>query len=279
LPAPIAGDRALSYGQPGGPRAPDNAPLFDANAFLGVLPPALRPPGAPEDVAGLLATMDAYGARRALVTHTLAKWHHPPAGNARLTEELSGHARLTPCWVVLPAATGEVPPEEAQVAALLAAGARAARLCPVLHRLSLEPWEVDPLLGALAARRVPLLFDFDNTHWSEPRPWAALERACRTHPHLPVVLLREPQANLRTLFPLLDRCPNLLLETSYLQAHDGLALLAERFGAHRLVFGTGSPVWDPGLPVTGLTYAGLAPADLEAVGGGTLRALLDGCLV
>jgi predicted TIM-barrel fold metal-dependent hydrolase len=247
--------------------------------LLGVLPAALRPFGAPEDVAGLLAAMDAYGLGRALATYTLAKWHHPPAGNARLLEEIAGRDRLTACWVVLPAATGEVPPEEEQVAELLAAGARAARLCPAAHRLSLEPWEVDPLLAALAARRVPLLLDFDNTHWSEPRPWAAIERACRTHPHLPVVLLRESQANFRTLFPLLDRCPSLVLETSYLQAHDGLALLVERFGAHRLVFGTGAPVWDPALPVTGLAYAGLAPPDLAAVAGGTLQALLDGCLV
>ena len=53
---------------------------------------------------------------------------------------------------------------------------------------------------------------------------------------------------------------------------------AERFGPHRLIFGTGLPVWDPALPVTGLTYAGLAPDALAAVAGGTLTALLDGCL-
>jgi predicted TIM-barrel fold metal-dependent hydrolase len=92
-------------------------------------------------------------------------------------------------------------------------------------------------------------------------------------------LLREPQANLRTRFALLDRCPNLIVETSYLQAHDGLALLVERWGAHRLVFGTGLPLWDPGLPITGLTYAGLAATDFAAVAGGTLQALLEGCLV
>jgi predicted TIM-barrel fold metal-dependent hydrolase len=254
------------------------ARLFDANVWLGVLPPSVRPPDAPEDVPALLAAMDGYGLARALVTHSAAKWHHPPTGNARLAEATAGQDRLLACRVVLPAATGEVAAEERQVADLLAAGARAARLCPAAHRLSLEPWEVDPLLGALAERRVPLLLDLDNSHWSAARPWASIERACRAHPRLPVVLLREPQANLRTLFPLLDRCPNLIVETSSLQAHDGLALLVRRWGAHRLVFGTGLPQWDPGLPITGLTYAGLAPADLAAVAGGTLQALLDGCL-
>jgi predicted TIM-barrel fold metal-dependent hydrolase len=251
--------------------------VFDANAMVGPL--ARRPPGAPEDVEALCAVLDEYGIDRALVTHTYAKWHFPPAGNERLMREIEGSARLAACWVVLPAGTGEVPSEAEQVERLLAAGARAARLCPVAHGLTLEPWALDRLLGALAERRVPLLLDMDNNHWSEARPWRFLEWACRTFPHLPLVLLREPQANLRTLFPLLDRCPNLVVETSYFQVHDGIALVAERWGAHRLVFGTGLPIWDPGLPVAGLTYAGLSADDLAAVAGGTLQSLMDGCLV
>src|SRR5207249_5503335 len=106
--------------------------------------------------------------------------------------------------------------------------------------------------------------DMDNVHWSEARPWPFVARACRTFPDLPLVLLREPQANLRTLFPLLDRCPNLVIETSYFQVHDGIALVAERWGAGRLVFGTGLPSWDPGLPLAGLRFAGLSDADYAA---------------
>lgn len=248
--------------------------LFDSTALVGPL--NQRPPGAPEDVPALLATMDHYGLSRALVTHTVAKWHDPMTGNARLMRELAGHTQLVACWVVLPSATGETPPEEEQVAHLLAAGARAARLCPAAHRLQLAPWVIDPLLGALAQRRVPLLLDFDTRHWSEELPWAGIERVARAYPALPIVLVRQGQADFRTLFPLLDRCPNLVVETSYLQGHDAIRPLVERWGAHRLVFGTGLPLWDPALPITGLTYAGLLPDDLRAVAGGTLQRLLEG---
>jgi hypothetical protein len=248
--------------------------LFDANVLLG--PQPRQPPGAPENMPALLATMDEFGISRALVAHTYAKWHDPAEGNARLMRELAGEPRLASCWIVLPAVTGEVPPEPDQVARLLDAGARAARLCPAAHRLSLEPWEIDPLLVALATFRVPLLLDCDNVHWGEARPWRFIEYAARAYPDLPLVLLREPQASLRTLLALLERCPNVIVETSYFQAHDGIALLAERFGAHRLVFGTGLPVFDPGLPVAGLLYAGLPPEALAAVAAGTLEQLLAG---
>ncbi len=260
------------------PRAtgPESLPgLFDANVMLGPCPRRLT--NALEDVPSLLATMDASGIQRALVTHAVAKWHDPATGNQRLVEELAGQDRLVGCWVVLPSHTGEVPSESEQVSQLLAAGVRAARLCPVTHRLSLEPFEIDPLLAALAERQVPLLLDFDNRHWSEPRPWSFLERACRGHSDLPVILLREPQGNLRTLYALLDHCPNLYLETSYLQGHDAIQLIVERWGAQRLVFGSGLPVWDPALPITGLSYAGLSPSDRSAVSSGTLDGLMEGC--
>ena len=248
--------------------------FFDANVLLGPLPK--RPLGAPEDVAGLLATMDDYGIARALVTHADAKWRDVAPGNARLTREIADQERLVPCFTVLPSSTGEVPPEPEQVGQLLAAGARAARLCPVEHRLSLESWEIGPLLGALAERRVPLLLDLDNVHWSEPRPWHFIESACREHPELPIVLLRESQSRFRTLFALLDRCDNLYVETSYLQGHDAINLMVGRWGAHRLIYGSGMPIFDPGLPITGVTYAGLSPDDLAAVSGGSLLRLLEG---
>jgi predicted TIM-barrel fold metal-dependent hydrolase len=229
-------------------------------------------------VPGLLAAMDDFGIARALVTHTLAKWHDPVTGNDRLAREIAGQDRLTACRVVLPAATGEVPPETEQVDELLSSGARAARLCPVAHRLSTEPWELEPLLEALAGRRVPLLLDFDNVHWSEARPWRFIEWSCRAYPELPVVLLREAMGFFRTLFPLMDRCPNLVVEMSYLQGHDALRRMVDRWGAGRFVFGTGMPIYDPGMPIAGLAYAGLSPEAFAAVAGGTLRGLMEGCL-
>ena len=91
--------------------------LFDANVFLG--PIFLRHDDTPDDVPRLLAAMDENGISRALVTHGLAKWQHPAAGNKLVIEETKGIDRLVPCWVVMPSVTGELPPERELVAELL----------------------------------------------------------------------------------------------------------------------------------------------------------------
>jgi hypothetical protein len=251
--------------------------LFDSNVFLGPIP--LRHDDTPDDVPRLLAVMDGNGISRALVTHGLAKWQHPAIGNRLVIEETKGVDRLAPCWVVMPSIAGEMPPEREQVAQLLDSGARAARLCTGINRLTLEPWELDTLLEALAERRVPLFLDSNIRHWSEPRPWAFIEWACRTYPTLPLVLLREPPANFRTLFTLMERYPNLYLETSYMQGHDAIALIAGRWGAERLIFGTGLPVWDPGMAITGLTYASFSVEERDTVAAGSLQRLIDNCIV
>ena len=251
--------------------------LFDVNVSLGPVPQ--RPPGAPVDAAGLLALLDEYDIGRALVSHTVAKWHHPTDGNERLLEAIAGEPRLAPCWVVMPAATGEVPPETEQVAQLLAAGARAARLCPKTHGLVLEPWVIAPLAEALAAKRVPVLLDFDNAHYSEPRHWDFIAWLLEAYPDLPVILLRQSHADFRVLFPLMNRSPNLYVETSYLGGHSALIELVERYGAERFIFGTGLPVFEPALPITTLSYGGLDPAARAGIAGKSLQRLLDGCLV
>ena len=251
--------------------------LFDVNVSIGPLPQ--RPPGSPVDAASLLALLDAYDISRALVASTVAKWHDPTEGNERLLQAIDGEPRLSPCWVVMPAATGEVPPETEQVEQLLAAGARAARLCPKTHLLVLEPWVIEPLAQALADKRVPVLLDFDNAHYSEPRHWDFIAWLLAAFPDLPVILLRQSHADFRVLFPLLDRSPNLYVETSYLGGHSALLELVERFGAERFIFGTGLPVFEPALPITTLSYGGLDRAARAEIAGVSLQRLLDNCLV
>lgn len=248
--------------------------LFDSNCLLGrrtVHTSSLRQP---TDTAALLAEMDRLGIAEALVCHATAIDGHPAEGNRRLLAETADQPRLHPCWVLLPS-SGEMPPPDALVGQMRAHGVRAARLCPQVHHYRVEEPTVGDLCAALAKARIPLLLDYSIAHWSsETLDWAALDTLCARFPELPFVVLGESLGAPRKLFPFWRRHPNLYLDTSYYQVHQGLSEIAERFGAERLLFGTGLPARAPGGPLMQLRYDFLTDADREAIAGGNLRRLL-----
>jgi predicted TIM-barrel fold metal-dependent hydrolase len=249
--------------------------LFDVNCFLGrraIHTPLPLPTTVPE----LLAEMDRLGIAEALVTHNMALDGHPWEGNQRLMREIAGQPRLHPCWMLLPT-TGEMPPPTRLVAEMRAQGVRAARMCPIQHRYLFTEANVGDLLAALEAARIPLIVDFGMMAWSEEKTdWRSLDDLCMRHPNLPLIVVGEGMAAPRRVYPLWQRHRNLLLETSYYQVHQGLSDIAERFGADKLLFGSGLPTREAGAPLMQLRYDFLSDADREAIGGGNLRRLLRG---
>lgn len=245
-------------------------PLFDANAMVGKFPTADL---AYHTANGLGAELDRLGIARALVFHALA-WHHDPAtGNRRLITELDGDARLAPCWVMLPPTTGEIGTPDEFLAALDRHGVRAVRTFPRDHGYRLAGPDCAPLLARLAARCVPLLVDLEQSSWDE------IEAVAGAHPDLPMIVCRTGYRALRTLAGLLERRANIFLDLSYFATHQGVEWIATRFGAGRLIFGTGQPVADAGGALTRLLYSELDEPSLAAVGAGNLESLLEGtCL-
>lgn len=220
--------------------------LFDANCSLGHSGTRVGPVTAPQ----LEEALDRVGITQALVTHSHAVEYDPREGNALLGRELAGHPRLQGCWVVMPPFTGEMPEPQALVEELISSGARAARLYP--KRVGpLREWVYGGLFGALEARRVPLLVDFELAHWGghmQGIDWDGLDWALSSYPQLPVVLLRVGQAVDRMLLPFLDRHPNLYLEMSYYIGSGALERTAGRWGQSGCCLAPVSPSMLPAPP-------------------------------
>ncbi len=249
--------------------------FFDVNCRLG--PSDFSVPGSPTSVPALFEEMDRLGIGEALVFHANASGYAPAAGNQELVQALRGQSRLSGCWIVLPHHTGEMAAPRDLVREALSEGIRTVRLLPRLHRFSLAEWSADELLGQLEEHRIPVLLDFGRTHWAEDVvDYGQVTRICATFPALPLVLMREGIASLRYLYPLLERFANLHLDISYFQASGGLADVTRRFGARRLLFGTGLPEYSGGPAVAMLCYADLSIEDKRRIAGDNLRDLLSG---
>lgn len=245
---------------PGSSPAESVYDLIDCHAFVGRLPDADVGSG---DVASLVARMDQLGIRSAVVAHTMAWLHEPVAGNTTLLEQIADEPRLRPAWVGLPDSCGEVPPPGEFVAEARRHHVVAVRLYPSDHGYALTSPDSLELLDALAAARLPLLVDAEQTSYAE------IEAVASARPELPVVVGRTGYRMLRTLAGVLARTSNVHVDLSYLGSHLGLEWLVERYGMSRVLFGTGMPVRDGADAVTRLLWSELSDEAVAAVGGRT----------
>jgi hypothetical protein len=259
------------------PETTSTLPLLDCNVWIGRGVGGGPAGGRAPTAQSLLAEMDRIGVREAAVYHIVARQHAPSIGNKRALTELAGHERLHPVAVVLPAHTGEAPPPDELVAELVADDVRLVRMFPAFeagsHRFALREWVAGDLLGALEDGGIPLLLDFGLFRRTEP-PWDDIIEVCANHPRLPVILIDIQGRNNRTLYPLLARHTGLLVQTAGFNVHRGIEDFTSRFGAHRLVFGSGFPTGSMGAARFQLERADISDEDRSLIGSGNIRALM-----
>ncbi len=94
------------------------------------------------------------------------------------------------------------------------------------------------------------------------------------HPELPVILTGTGYRAARVLYPLFSRHKNLRVEISSYVVNEGLREVAAKFGAGRLLYGSNAPDVCMEEALGTLNFSGLGDADMAAVAGGNLRALL-----
>lgn len=222
------------------------------------------------DRADLLAEMARLGVTGAIVRHRKAYEAGPVPGNRALWDEVRGYAELLPAPFVTP--DGEEPAFDPAVAIaqMRVAGAKVCWTDPRAEEFSLLPWCSGPLYEVLAARRMPLLLEYDKT--SADELFVILEN----FPELRLILLNVPRLGRnRLIYPLLQRFSNLWLCLSHTYSvHQGIEDLVRVFGPYRWVFGLGYPQAEGGAAIAGLTYARLSSEAQEAIAYGNIERLL-----
>ena len=244
----------------------DLIPFFDANCMIG-----RRVAPRPETnltTEQMVEEMARLGIGRALAVHAYAKEYDPRTGNERATEACLKLSTLIPCYVLLPEQTGEMPGGDALIRYLADGGARAARLYPKEHSYGLGETWCGGLFGTLEEAGAPVLIDFDQASWLE------LDGALTAHPDLNLIVVRTGYRVDRWVYPMLRRHRGLRLETENYVPHGALEAVTERFGAERLVFGSGMPVWDAGGAMSHVLYADVDEGAKRKIAGGNLEGLL-----
>ena len=251
-------------------------PLFDLNVYVGK--PTRPAAGEWYDTANaLLAELDSYGIAKAVVTPSAARQAHPDVGNPETLRLTDSSDRLVPAWSFVPS-VGRASDAERVLEAALAAGARILRYYPNEYFATFTANAIGDFLERLEERRVPLFVDF-STEASGSQfqtDWENLIAVCRAFPGLPVITSEFRIRSNRMLFRALALCGNLRVCTSAVWLYKNIDFIVNEFGAHRLLFGTNIPGFDPAIPIAMLRFAEISDDARRAIAGGNLEALVAG---
>ncbi len=232
--------------------------LFDANVRVGHSGVygelALEAPA-------LLAEMDRFGIKQALVSHFTAEEYDAAEGNRTLARDLHDcPERLVPAWSVLPD-PASIEKLDDPIAVRLSFGIRK-------HNFSWAPWCCGELYEYLEQHAILTVMAREDLEWD------SLARLLENFPRMTILLLETGYRADRYLFPLLKRYSNLYFDTSTYVAHRQLESFVERFGPERVVFGSRLPLYTPAAALGVLATARISDEARLAIAGGTLRRLL-----
>jgi hypothetical protein len=239
--------------------------FFDCNAAFG--PYRTRVFRFSRTADELLEEMHFSNIDRALVYHTTMRFDHPLVGNERVIAETAGRSRLVPTWSLLPSQTGEQPPIDELLRNMQKHNVRALRLFPDDHRYFCDEITWGDQLAVYSERRIPLFVR------------ASLDKVAqllRSFPDLIVVTASQGSNPLdRYAWPLVEKYPHLMFETSGYIVDGGIEEFCKRYSATRLVFGSGYPDNSSGAAMLALAHAEISDAERQAIAADNLTRLLE----
>lgn len=243
--------------------------FFDCNAFLGR--PAVREIWQPATAEMMLAEMDFCGVEKALVFHAAQIDAGPFPGNELLAEAIRLHPRLYGCWALLPNQAHEFPPFHEFLAAMQAARVCALRVFPTTHHFLLNAQAMGGWLEPMERLHVPLFLSVTNG-----ADWQIAYDMLAEFSNLVCVLCDHGcWGEDRRFRPLIERYPNVYIDTAQYLLDGGIEAFVRDYGPTRMLYGSGFPRSHHGGMMLALRHAQITEEDKQAIAAGNLERILS----
>lgn len=247
--------------------------FFDSNVFIGR--PITGIANSVETAGELLSEMDDLKISKALVWHVDQFGYSPKLGNQLVGDLVRESDRLWGCWTLLPHQTDEI------IHTDFFKNMKHNRICalrafPEHHNYLLNRQVFGGFLDEVVERRIPLLLTMSGI--TSGTTWPAAYKLLEDYPKLTCILCNTGVwLTDRYTRPLLENYPNVYLETSLVSlGARALEGIVAKYGAGRLVFGSGFPLGYPQAPMLQLLHAEISDEDKMAIASGNLEHILAG---
>jgi len=243
--------------------------FLDVNCSVGFS--AAGPSWQGADLALTVEELERAGCEGAVITH-LAQWEtSAQRGNELVAQATAAYPQLHGCWCVLPECTGETPPPAEVFSRMAANRIGLLKIAPMAHLFVACGLSVGGYLQECVDRRVPLLVSVKYD-----MEWKDLYGLLAEFPDLLVIVTDHGcWGEDRYFRPLLDAYPGVCVELSNYLLDGGIEDLVSRYGAGRVVFGSGFPRLYPGGMMLALRHADISEEDKALIAGGNLALMLE----
>ena len=240
--------------------------LIDVNAFYG------RGAKGVSDFPSLgdrLDFMDRLGISRAVVWNVESQDNHALSSNRKMLEDIAATPRAQRRIIPALTVSGLMHYEQDGVKELrrqmTEGGTRALRFVNVFKKMSL--YQLDPVIREIQDLSPLIVMRHDESTVREILDFT------ETFPDVPLVITEVIWGLCITVYDLMRRRKNIILDNSWLHTFGSVELVVERFGAERLVLGTGYKAHG-GAAVGQIVRADIEDAQKTMVMSGNLRRLL-----
>lgn len=241
--------------------------FFDCEASFGLR--GFKRENMPTTKEEMLSKFDRYGIDYALMRYEFANNGFIKDGDLELCDAIKDDERLFPMWYVMPHYTGEFPDPKELVSLMKENNVKA---CAIQGgSWTVGEFSCGELFDVLGKHKIPLLVPISRI----PNGYTGLYEMLKNHSDLRVILTGVGYTSLRDIYPLLSMFPNLYISTSTYKAYEGIEDTVERFGAERLIFGSGMPDLSGAASVALITYARINDEDKQKIASGNIKKLLS----
>lgn len=244
--------------------------FFDCNCSFGMR--RVVNPGSFFEIEELKKRMDRYGIGKALVYHAMAREYDAVVGNGMLINEITGEECFYPMWAVMHHHTGEFPPPDLLIKQMKKNSIKAVCIfpAPMDQNFSIAKWNCGELFTVLVKHAIPIFIGMDQISFD------GIYDLCNSFPKLKVVLTGVNYRIDRNVHALLNQLPHFYIEISGYKTHNGIEEMCEKFGAGRLMFGSGMPLYSGASAVSMINYARISEKEKSMIASENLEALLGG---
>jgi amidohydrolase len=204
---------------------------------------------------------------KAVCHHMTAREYNALEGNRILNDEIKEDPFFLPAYVMVPNHAGDFLSIDKLEKELKTHKVHLVKMFPAdwEHRFSLENWNMEEEFQFLSETRIPLMLSCRQVNMD------TLYRIMTDYPRLELIVTDTRASFDKELMRLMELRGSLYLETGTYATLDGIEYITKRFGAERLVFGSGAPFVSAGAAVAKILYARISDEEKEKIAHGNLE--------